>query len=152
MSKDFETTWNFPHCVGAVDGKHIVLQCPINSGSEYINYKGFFIIVLFALVDAGYNFMFVDVGCQGQISDGGVFASTCLYKEMENGTLRIPHPTPLNGRAEKIPYFFLGDEAFAMSENLMKVYAGYHAKGSKQRIFNYRVCRARRVLLKMSLA
>lgn len=146
MSKDFQTIWNFPHCLGAIDGKHVVIQSPANSGSEYINYKGFFSIVLFALVDANYNFMFVDIGCQGRISDGGIFASTDLYKEIEKKTLKFPDPTSLNDRVKELPYFFLGDEAFAMSENLMKVYAGYHAKGSKQRIYNYRVCRARRVV------
>lgn len=31
---------NFPHCVGSLNWKHIVLQSPINSGYEYINYKG----------------------------------------------------------------------------------------------------------------
>ncbi|CAH1980432.1 unnamed protein product [Acanthoscelides obtectus] len=98
VSNDFETTWTFPHCVGAVDGKHIILQCPINSGSEYINYKGFFSIVLFAVVDASYNFIFVDVGCQGRISDGGVFASICLYKEM--GKQNAEHPSPCSSQWE----------------------------------------------------
>lgn len=143
---EFDTKWNFPHCVGAIDGKHVALQCPIKSSSEFINYKGFFSIVLFALVDANYNFMFVDIGCQGRISDGGVFSSTELYRLMDQKLLNLPTPTSLNGREEDVPYFFIGDEAFAMAENLMKVYPGYHPKGSKQRIYNYRVCRARRVV------
>jgi len=42
--------------------------------------------------------------------------------------------------------FFIGDEAFPLSENLMKIYLGQHPKDSKERIFNYRVCRARRVV------
>jgi len=45
--------------------------------------------------------------------------------------------------------FFIGDEAFPLSENLMKVYPGQHPKGSKERIFNYRICRARRVVEKI---
>lgn len=44
-----------------MDGKRVMIQAPLNSGTEYHNYKNFFIIVLFALVDADYNFMYTDV-------------------------------------------------------------------------------------------
>lgn len=39
VAQDFENQWHFPQCVGALDGKYIVLQSPINSHGEYINYK-----------------------------------------------------------------------------------------------------------------
>ena len=57
--------------MGAIDGKLVELQCPRNSASEYFKYKNAFSIILFVLVDANYNFMFVDVGCQGRMSDSG---------------------------------------------------------------------------------
>jgi hypothetical protein len=79
VSKTFETVWNLPHCVGALDGKDIVLQAPIKSGSDFFNYKSKFSIVLLALVDGNYNFIFADVGCQGRISVGGVFKNCKLY-------------------------------------------------------------------------
>ena len=28
ISNDFESTWHLPHCIGAIDGKHIAMQCP----------------------------------------------------------------------------------------------------------------------------
>jgi hypothetical protein len=139
--------WNFPHCVGDMDGKHIIIQAPFNSGSEFHNYKSAFSIVFFAVVDANYNILFVDVGSQGRISDGGVFKDSHLYEMIENGSLQLPVPEPLQNRNKKLLYFILGDSAFPLLENVMKPYPGQtHEKLSKERIFNYRLSRARRVV------
>ncbi|XP_029340971.1 uncharacterized protein LOC115033105 [Acyrthosiphon pisum] len=144
IEKEFSEVWNFPHCCGSMDGKHIVIQSPIHSGSEYINYKGTFSVVLFALVDANYNFLYANIGCQGIISDGGVFKNTSLYKSIEEDQLMLPPALPLPLREFHVPYVFLADDAFALSSHLMKPYSGIHEKGSKERVFNYRLSRARR--------
>ena len=53
VAREFEEKWQFPNCVGTIDGKHVPLINSFNSGSTYVNYKRFFSIVLLALVGAG---------------------------------------------------------------------------------------------------
>lgn len=147
ISQEFEKKWNFPHVIGAMDGKHVMLQAPINSGTDYDNYKQFPSIVLFALVDANYNFLYVNVGSKGRISDGGVFKNTTLYRKLENKELNVPEEDILQVPCvTKVPYFILADKAFALNEYTMKPFEGCPESGSKERIFNYRLSRARRVV------
>lgn len=58
----FAKRWHFHHAVGALNGKHIAMKCPPHGGSLYYNYKDFHSIVLLALVDADYRFLYVAVG------------------------------------------------------------------------------------------
>ena len=99
-----------------------------------------------ALVDADYCFLFADCGCQGRLSDGAVFRNTELFRRIENDQLHYPPDEQLIGRTKPVPYVFVGDDAFGLSKRILKPYPGLHEKGSKQRIFNYRVSRARRVV------
>lgn len=62
IANNFESAANFPLCLGAIDGKHIRVVKPEESGSMFLNYKHFFSIVLMAVVDANYNFIYIDVG------------------------------------------------------------------------------------------
>lgn len=45
IAEDFYSKWQFPNCVGAIDGRHMHIQAPCNSGSEFFNYKKFFSLV-----------------------------------------------------------------------------------------------------------
>uniref|UniRef100_A0A182NT40 DDE Tnp4 domain-containing protein n=1 Tax=Anopheles dirus TaxID=7168 RepID=A0A182NT40_9DIPT len=69
ISESFQEQLKFPHAIGTIDGRHIPIKAPCLSGSDYINYKKFFSIVLLAVVDANCNFIFADVGSKGRIAE-----------------------------------------------------------------------------------
>ncbi|CAH1982820.1 unnamed protein product [Acanthoscelides obtectus] len=134
---------NFPYAIGAIDGKHVVIKCPDHTGSEYYNYKRTFSIVLLAVVDSKYRFIFCDIGSQGRISDGGILRNSVLWKNICENKMNFPPPCPLPGLNVDLSYVFLGDGAFALSENLMKPYPGDHKLNTPKRIFNETLSRSR---------
>lgn len=138
--------WNFPNCVGAIDGKHVQIQAPPNSGSLYYNYKKTFSIVLLAACDYYYKFTLVDVGAYGSESDSGVFNKSNLSAAFRDNTLNLPKGTAkLPGSELQTPCFFVADDAFALTEHMMKPYSKRHLS-NKELNFNYRLSRARRTI------
>jgi hypothetical protein len=81
--------------VGALDGKHIAIRKPAKSGSLYYSCKGFFSVVLLAVVNAEKEFIMVDAGMNGRISDGGVLFYSKFGELLMNNRLSLPKPTPL---------------------------------------------------------
>ena len=145
VAEGFESKWNLPHCIGSIDGKHVAIRCPPRGGSLYFNYKHFHSIVLLALVDADYRFLFAEVGATGAGSDGGVFARSLLREMLDEESIGLPPPSPLPGSDVPMPYYIVGDDAFPMRPWLMKP-IGARQLTKEQRIYNYRISRARRVV------
>lgn len=141
---DFEKKWQFPHCVGAIDGKHICIQKPSKSGSSFFNYKQSCSIVLMATVDSEYKFTTIDVGSMGRFSDGHVFSNSALGKKIVSKSLNIPKPKPIEGVQGELPYMFVGDAAFPLLDNLLRPYPKSKTKDNfENKVFNYRLSRAR---------
>lgn len=146
VAQRFLNKTNFPNCLGAIDGKHIRLIKPCHSGSQYYNYKKYFSVVLMAVVDADYKFIYVDIGSFGSNADSAVFQHSKFGKRLAYNELDLPDNRPLPGtEGPEMPFVFVADDAFAIHEHLMKPYS-LRNLDTRKRIFNYRLCRARRLV------
>ena len=125
MCAQFYQRTNFPHCVGTLDGKHIRIIKPKISGSLYYNYKNYFSILLLALGDPSYKFMFIDIGAYGKSSDSTVFKESKFYRKLKIQTLYISgSKESYSCLATPIPFVFVADEAFGLSQHILRPNTG----------------------------
>ena len=99
------------------------------------------------MTDAHYKFIYVDVGAKGKENDSSVFLQDLvlvLLCGMPPSQFQIPHL--LLNSENLFQFIFVGDEAFPLQKNLMRPYPRYSSLTTQQRIFNYRLSRARRVV------
>ncbi|XP_029667638.1 putative nuclease HARBI1 [Formica exsecta] len=122
IADEFKEKWNFPHCIGAIDGKHVVIQAPPHSGSVYYNYKGTHSINLLAVLDANYCFTLVDIGAKGKQSDGGIFANSMFGQRFERNEINLPQQSAVEPSGLPLPYVLVADEAFALKRYMMRPY------------------------------
>ena len=123
IAEGFSAKWNFHHTLGALDGKHVRIKCPKHAGSKYFNYKKYHSLVLMAMVDSKYRFIWVDVGAHGSMSDSQIFNDTFLCKAIHRGNMGFPPPEPLPHDTKDMPYFIVGDNIFGLKTWLMKPYS-----------------------------
>ena len=143
VAQGFSDRWQWYNCCGAIDGKHNAL-IP-GSGSLFYNYNKLYYIVLMVVVDAHYRCVYIDVGAQGSSSDGGVFKECELFKALDGQYVGLPDPETIPSDAKPIAYHLVGDEAFALKTWMMKPFPGL-GRNTEERIFNYRLSRAKRVV------
>ncbi|CAN8004230.1 unnamed protein product [Ixodes pacificus] len=151
IAADMELHWNFPNCIGSIDGKHINIECPDNTGLRNLNYKKTFSVVLLASCDAHYRFTYVDLCHYGGESDGGIFLRSPLRTVLTESQCGIPPPSSV-GSAGAVPYLMVGDEAFPLKTFLMRPYPrrgndpAQYQEYLKRATFNYRLSRTRRLI------
>ena len=113
ISDAFYETWNIPHCVGTIDGKHIAIQCPNNSGSLYFNYKAHFIIVLTAICNANYLFSYVDIGSYGSNNDAVFLKNSKVGDKFENNEMGLPEAVYDDSfNMDHLPYYLVAIFSF----------------------------------------
>ncbi len=102
-------------------------------------------IILLALVDGDYKFLWVDVGQTGSSSYAQIFNQCELKEVTEDRTIGFPPEDPLPKDDRMMPYFILGDDAFALKTWLMKPFSQRNMT-DEQRIFNYWLSRDQRIV------
>lgn len=91
-------------------------------------------------------FIAVDIGDYGKNSDSSIFKNSIFYQRLIKKELNIPENSSFpEGEELKLPFVIVGDEAFGLSQNLMRPYGGKHLSTQKK-VFNYRLSRARRFI------
>jgi len=147
VAEDFWRLWNMPNCHGAIDGKLVHIQRPIKCGGQYFNYKRTYSVNMMAVVDAKYRFMYVAVGAQGSANDACVFSESKFGEVLcsSSNPLSIPPVKIIPNTDIKTPSYFVADEAYPLKTFLMKPFSARGLSPS-ERVFNYRLSRARRVV------
>ena len=99
ISKKFETRWNYPHALGAIDGKHVTIRKPSSAGAYFYNYKHTHSIILLAIAGPEYECLYADVGSNGRVNDSGVWNKSSLLQAIQNGSVKLPKDDglPVNG-------------------------------------------------------
>ncbi|CAM4553763.1 unnamed protein product [Lepidochelys kempii] len=120
----------------------ISILAPEHQAGEYINCKGYFSIVLQALVDHKVRFTNINMGWQGKVHDACIFRNSGLFQKLQEGTL-FPDQKIIVGDVE-MPICILGDPAYPLMPWLMKPYTG--SLDSSQELFNYRLSKCRMVV------
>ena len=102
--------------------------------------QGYHSVIPLGLVDTNLTFIMADVGCNGRVSVARVLQGTTFYRKLKNGALALPKHDDAVGNMN---FLFVTDEAFALTENILKPFLRKDLTQEKQ-IFNYRLSRARR--------
>lgn len=132
IADNFAINWQFPNCVGILDG------------SQFNNYKGANSMVLLAVVGADYQFICVDVSSISRIPETGILLPSAIKDIIDNFDCSLPTEKCI-GIGRKLPYVFLSGDAFPMEKHVMTPYS-HNTTQKNQKIFNMRLSRARHVV------
>ena len=140
----FKEKWGMIQCAGSIDGCHIPITPPAMNHTDYYNRKGWYSMLLQAVVDHNYLFTDVCVGWPGSVHDARVLANCSLYQKASERKVLCGESVTVSGT--NVPIFLVGDSAYPLSTWLMKPFAYNSNLTPGQRSFNFHLSRARIVV------
>ena len=86
----------------------------------FLTTEGTFSVVLLAIIDAAYRFIYVDDGSYDKKMDGEISMRSSIGRALDDGRLNLPLPETIIGAEEMGPftYVFVAGEEFPLKENL----------------------------------
>ncbi|XP_075731418.1 uncharacterized protein LOC142774668 [Rhipicephalus microplus] len=114
--QEFEAVTGFRQGVGALDGCHFPISPPKGHVTDYYNYRGWYSIILLALVDHRYRFRYINIGAPGRCHDSHVFGYSQISNAIKGPLFKAPLAT-IAGTV--IPPLILCDQAFSLAPSLM---------------------------------
>lgn len=140
----FSQSFGFPQCAGAIDGCHIPITPPALNHTDYYNRKGWYSVILQAVVDHRYLFTDINVGWPGSVHDARVLANSSLFEKAEEGLIFGGQEREIEGC--NVPVFLIGDSAYPLLKWLLKPFPDNEHLTDERKNFNYRLSRARIVV------
>ena len=73
---DMDAEWQFPYAFSGVGSSHLPIKCPNGrqkAMKQYCNFKNVYSVVLLALVDPKYRFIWASLGAPGNTHDSTYF-------------------------------------------------------------------------------
>ncbi|KAJ8978160.1 hypothetical protein NQ317_016863 [Molorchus minor] len=80
--------------------------------------------VLFAVVDAQYRFIYIDVGTSGRMNDASIFGKSLFNEKLTTNSFCLPDNS-----------VFVADDAFPLRTNILKPYSRIGVLSQKQKFF-----------------
>ena len=125
----FQRKWNFPQCLGAIDGTHIPIKAPLIHHADYNNRKSFHSVILQGVCDSQCCFTDVFAGWPGRAHDSRVFGRSGSDRQDANrGKTDTrwfkfvtgywwPHHWAISYRWSSVPHFQASNEELSRQQS-----------------------------------
>ncbi|KAK7891762.1 hypothetical protein WMY93_023725 [Mugilogobius chulae] len=142
----------YPQCAGAIGATHVPIMGPRDNPMDYCNSRGWYSVILQAVVDHNLNFTHVYAGWPGSSSNATVLSSSDLFLKAEDqhqGAL-FPQEKSIVLDGVEIPVHLIGDASFPLKPWLLTGFSSssssQHDLSPEQRRFTFSLNAARSVV------
>ncbi|KAL1468254.1 hypothetical protein MTO96_025562 [Rhipicephalus appendiculatus] len=134
---EFKAMLGFPQSMGALDRCHFPISPPKENATDYRNYKGWYSMILLALVDHKYRFRYIKFGSPGRCYDS-------YWQVQSREPCSADHYSPSVKHA--LPPLILYNQAFSLTGNLIKLFSHRAHLSDEQRLFNHNLSKAQHIV------